>query len=294
MKISVACALGLALLVATGGGAAAEDFRRAQLHEVMNSVFGPGTWRETGGYRTQARENELRAQGALTVPEGSLSRHSLGGRDAPGAYDVVVAGLTPSQAAERLRMAGASFRTLLPEGAHGSQGPHLHLEPHGFDLGAAPRGAPRFRWTVAETTPAEAELNRLQARGEQGDADAQLRLGQAYASGRGAARDLIAAYVWTALAAQNAAGSPSTRSEAERGLALVARHMSAEERQQAQAFGRNAQDPGASGRCRPESLYIAVPILVSGKSGAEGPAPLSCGTSAATVVASDGPAVASR
>jgi hypothetical protein len=290
VKIAAACALGLALL-APADGAGAADVRRAQLHEVMNSVFGAGTWRETGGYRTPARENELRAQGALTVPEGSLSRHSIGERDAPGAYDVVVAGLTPSQAAERLRMAGVSFRTLLPEGAHGTQGPHLHLEPHGFDFGPAKGGAPRFRWTVAETTPAEAELNRLQDRGELGDADAQLRLGQAYASGRGAPRDLIAAYIWTALAASNASDDALVRAEADRALPLIARQMTVDERLQAKAFVRSSE--AANSRCRSEGLYIAVPILVSSQTGDAGPAAPTCGPAVA-VAASDGPTMSSR
>jgi len=293
VRITAAGALGVVVLMAASGIARAEDFRRAQLHAVMNSVFGAGTWRETGGYRTPERENQLRAEGALTVPEGSLSRHSIGQPDAPGAYDVVVAGLTPGQAAERLRMAGVSFRTLLPEGAHGTQGPHLHLEPHGFGLTPGRRGAPRFNWTVAETTAAEAELNRLQARGEQGDADAQLRLGQAFASGRNAPPDLIAAYVWTALAASNVVTEPLTRREADEGLAQLTRRMTKDERLHAQAIVRISRSSDGSARCGSDDLYTAVPIYVSGQIDGAG-VQATCGGASPVAAAPDPRALASR
>jgi Sel1 repeat len=106
--------------------------------QLMNSVFGVGRWRETGGYRTPAKENQLRAQGAETVPVGTMSRHSLGAPDAPGAYDVVVENLSPDQAAMKLRRAGAEFRRLFPEGTHGTQGAHLHIEPYPTDLVKGP------------------------------------------------------------------------------------------------------------------------------------------------------------
>src|SRR5687767_233881 len=98
----------------------------------MDNVFGRGAWRMTGGYRTPEREDELRAQGAMTVRPGGLSRHSLGRPGAPGAYDLVVNGMSPSEAASRLRAAGAPFARYQPKGAHGTQGPHLHVEPYGF------------------------------------------------------------------------------------------------------------------------------------------------------------------
>jgi len=101
----------------------------ARFTMMMNTIFGPGRWRETGGYRSPERENELRAEGALTVPVGHLSRHSLGSYDAPGAYDIVVAGMTPFEAAAELRRSGLPFRRLFPEGEYGSQGAHLHVEP---------------------------------------------------------------------------------------------------------------------------------------------------------------------
>ncbi|MGH3430859.1 MAG: tetratricopeptide repeat protein, partial [Mycobacteriales bacterium] len=102
---------------------------QTQFHAMMDAVFGAGAWRETGGYRSPARENQLRAEGALTVPEGRLSRHSMGTPDAPGAYDIVVAGMSPEQAAARLHLAWAHFSRLFPEGLHGTQGAHLHIEP---------------------------------------------------------------------------------------------------------------------------------------------------------------------
>jgi TPR repeat protein len=96
---------------------------------LMDSVFGHGAWRETGGYRTQAQENALRAGGAETVLPGQVSRHTIGTPDAPGAYDVVVANMTMDQAAAKLRRCRERFNRIYVEAAHGPQGPHLHLEP---------------------------------------------------------------------------------------------------------------------------------------------------------------------
>ena len=97
--------------------------------EVMDKVFGHAKWRETSGFRTRAQENALRAEGALTVPEGAVSRHSMGTREAPGAYDVVVASMSIDQAATRLLRSGVKFQRVFAEGAHGPEGPHLHVEP---------------------------------------------------------------------------------------------------------------------------------------------------------------------
>lgn len=103
--------------------APAGDFSR-----TMDRVFGAGRWRQTSGYRTQAQENALRRQGAGTVAPGRTSLHSIGGPQAPGAYDAVVAHLSNAEAAARLkRDAGGAFR-VLAERAHGPQGPHLHVE----------------------------------------------------------------------------------------------------------------------------------------------------------------------
>ena len=81
-KASIALALAFSL---AAGAASADEFNQAKLSGVMNSVFGAGKWRLTGGYRTPERENELRAQGAMTVRPGGLSAHSLGRPGASGA-----------------------------------------------------------------------------------------------------------------------------------------------------------------------------------------------------------------
>jgi hypothetical protein len=116
-------------LLAPDAGAAPAPTSQRRFSDVMNSIFGPGRWRETGGYRTVETENRLRAEGALTVPPGVVSRHSMGTPAAPGAYDIVVAGMSPGEAAGRIRRSGVVFRRLFPESAHGDQGPHLHVEP---------------------------------------------------------------------------------------------------------------------------------------------------------------------
>jgi hypothetical protein len=99
------------------------DFR-----STMDRVFGPGRWRQTSGYRSQAQEDALRRQGAGTVAAGRISQHSIGGSGAPGAYDAVVDRMSPGSAAARLRQASGAFSRVVAEGAHGAQGPHLHIE----------------------------------------------------------------------------------------------------------------------------------------------------------------------
>ena len=95
---------------------------------TMDQVFGEGRWRLTSGYRTEAQENALRRQGAGAVAPGHISLHSVGGADAPGAYDAVVDRMSPAAAAAKLKAAGVGFSRVLAEGAHGSQGAHLHIE----------------------------------------------------------------------------------------------------------------------------------------------------------------------
>jgi hypothetical protein len=99
------------------------------LKSTMDKVFGAGAWRETGGYRSEAREDELRREGAGTVPAGQISHHSMGTPDAPGAYDIVVAGMSTESAAEKLKNSSDDFSRVFAEGAHGGQGSHLHVEP---------------------------------------------------------------------------------------------------------------------------------------------------------------------
>jgi hypothetical protein len=246
-------------LAAPAAGARAEEVKPANVGAVMDSVFGAGKWRETGGYRTPARENELRAQGALTVPVGVLSHHSMGRPGAPGAYDLVVEGVSPGQAAAKLRRAGAPFKRLLAEGAHGTQGPHLHLEPYGTDLRAAPAGPPLLAWSVKAATPAEQALIVLHDRSARGDAAAQLQLGQIYAAGSGAPRDPVAAFVWTAQAASNGAADEATRRDAGRALAELAGTMRPDDLALARRF---VTDPAAPAGCG--GAYGGGLILVIG------------------------------
>lgn len=263
MKIKAAIAMSI-FLAGSATGAVADDSGRARVEAVMDSVFGPGNWRETGGYRTPAREDELRAQGAMTVPAGSLSRHSMGRPEAPGAYDLVVQGVSPDQAAAKLRRAGAPFHRVLAEAAHGSQGPHLHIEPSGASAGEVRHGAPIVEWTVADPTPAERAVGLLHAQSAQGQATAQLRLGEIYASGRGAPKDLIAALVWTALAASNDAADPAIRREAQRQMATLARTMKPEEIAQAQRFLQSPREDGSTAAigCGADSGDSPIPVLV--------------------------------
>jgi TPR repeat protein len=232
-SISTVVCLGLLLAART---ALAEDFNQAHLTGVMNSVFGAGNWRQTGGYRTPAREDQLRAEGAMTVPPGVLSRHSLGRPGAPGAYDLVVDGLTPSEAAARLRASGTPFRRLLPEGAHGSQGAHLHLEPL---IPGLPSGAPRAaapEWLVAAPTPAEQAVTRLRQAAVMGEVGAQLALADAYENGHAVPKDLVAAYVWAAAASESERADQGERKLASARLVALAGKMRPEDMRRARQF----------------------------------------------------------
>ncbi len=93
----------------------------------FDSALGAGRWRQTGGYRSPAREDQLRAEGAQTVPAGRTSRHSLGTTDAPGAIDIVPEGMSLTDAERRLRRA-PGVRDVLAEGSAGGQGAHLHVD----------------------------------------------------------------------------------------------------------------------------------------------------------------------
>jgi len=256
--------------------AAAPAATQVRFKAVMDSVFGPGKWRETGGYRTPEREAELRAEGALTVRPGAISQHSRGRPGAPGAYDAVVEGLGVDAAAARLRRSGAPFRRIFAEGAHGTQGAHLHLEPFTLDLsGARSLAAAGPPWTVSDATPAQVVLARLRGLAQGGDAQAQLRLGVAYAEGRLAPRDLVAAYVWTAAAGANPSADPVGRHDAEQILAQIAPHMKPDEIAQAQRFA-----PASS--CAPAASDHGSAVIVLG---AWSPAP-AAGAQAAACPAS--------
>jgi hypothetical protein len=263
-KVLLPAVAAMALLA---GDALAQECANARLGSIMNSVFGAGNWRVTGGYRTPERENELRAQGALTVPPGALSRHSMGRPGAPGAYDVVVPGLSPSDAAAKLRQAGAPFRRYSAKGTHGSQGPHLHIEPYSIGLGLPGDSPPRLPsvYFVTDPTPAERAMAALHAEAARDQAAAQLRLGEAYAQGRAGPPDLVAAYVWTALAATNGAAEPATKDEATRALGALARGMRADEVARARGFARPGTDTHPPAHCGPEGPPSGLVLLVSGR-----------------------------
>jgi TPR repeat protein len=195
--------LDLALIEAEGQRPAAVGSATSQaaFNTRMNEVFGAGRWRETGGYRTQARENQLRAQGALTVRPGAVSRHSIGTPDAPGAYDIVVAGMSPGQAAAKIEKSGVAYQRLFPEGAHGTQGAHLHVEPFLAQLREAiwrknVPGQPKPVDAAAtvggpESNPArdKAEaLSLLRSAAARGDSCAQRALGKSAVDGEASAR----------------------------------------------------------------------------------------------------------
>jgi hypothetical protein len=275
MKVGVGVSL---LLIAWATAARAEDDTHARFRATMNSVFGEQAWRVTGGYRTQARENELRRQGALTVRPGAISRHSTGRPDAPGAYDLVVHGLSPFQAAERLRRAGAPFRTIFPEGAHGSQGAHLHIDPYPRGADGKEIGPPPILWKVANPTPAQQAIIALHGRAQADDGPAQLELGRIYAEGKTAPRNLVEAYVWTALAATNDAADAQVRLQAQQNLGDITAAMSPDDLASARRFLPDPSE-GGEARARAYGPIIAKPSAPQGVRIAQG-------TLSAAVVAS--------
>ncbi|MGH7023842.1 MAG: tetratricopeptide repeat protein [Caulobacteraceae bacterium] len=197
--------LDLALIIAEGPIAPSSSLGMDQTNfkQDMNHVFGQGRWRETGGFRSRARENQLRAEGALTVAPGDISRHSLGTPDAPGAYDIVVEGLSPEQAALKIRKSGIAFQRLFPEGLHGTQGAHLHVEPFLAQLREAiwRRTLPDQRSAAplsdAARTPdarrdAEEALSLLRSAAARGDTCALRALSGKATSGEATARAYLA------------------------------------------------------------------------------------------------------
>ena len=114
--------------------------QKQHVQATLDRVFGAGRWRETSGWRSRAREDELRREGAGTVRLGEISHHSMGTPDAPGAYDVVVPGMSNAAAAERLKSESGDFSRVLAERAHGPEGQHLHLEPNFGRVSASEAG----------------------------------------------------------------------------------------------------------------------------------------------------------
>jgi TPR repeat protein len=187
----------------------------ARFTALMDSVFGPATWRETGGFRTAKRENELRALGALTVAKGAKSAHSLGKPEAPGAYDLVVNGLSPEQAAKKLRASKAPLKIIFPEAAHGDEGPHLHVEPISINFETVPGGQ------AATADPARVEQagNWLRSAAADGNAGAQLWMGRFFARPGAPAAELALADLWFTRAAGNPEADAATRKQANEALA---------------------------------------------------------------------------
>jgi TPR repeat protein len=150
--------------------------------------------------------------------------------------------MSPWDAASQLRAAGAPFARYQPKGTHGTQGPHLHLEPYGF----GPVGGPVFQTaSVAKSKPvddgpslavtimmpaasakslssARAELARLRIDAAEGYPEAQLELGRAYAFGYTAPRDFAAALSWLEAAARNEDADDATQADATALAAQVA------------------------------------------------------------------------
>ena len=190
---------------------------RERFHDLMDNVYGRGRWRETGGYRSNRRENELRAEGAGTVGQGERSRHSMGTPDAPGAYDIVVDGAPASVAARRLRASGARLARILVEEERGSQGPHLHIEPPLADVVTTSGhggGGHAAGWANRPDYASAAQWYRKAA--DQGHAEARTKLSVLYRRGLAVPPREVAAAEWQARAASSAAAAPepATRSTA--------------------------------------------------------------------------------
>lgn len=195
---------------------------RARFTALMDSVFGPKRWRETGGFRTAARENQLRAQGALTVALGTRSQHSVGKPDAPGAYDLVVDGLSPGQAAKKLRTSKAPLKVVFAEEAHGNQGPHLHVEPYSISFDTPPlrRGGKAADPDPSRVDEAAAWLRNAAAQGHPG---AELWMGRLYVHPGAPPAELAMANLWFSRAAANSQADAATRKEARDALAKLKR-----------------------------------------------------------------------
>jgi TPR repeat protein len=189
----------------------------ARFTALMDSVFGPAGWRETGGFRTAKRENELRALGALTVAQGAKSAHSIGKPEAPGAYDLVVNGLSPEQAARKLRASKAPLKVIFPEAAHGDEGPHLHVEPISINFETVPGGHP----AAADPARVERAANWLRSAAAEGNAGAQLWMGRFFARPGAPTAERGLAGLWFARAAGNPEADAATRKQASEALAKL-------------------------------------------------------------------------
>ena len=252
MRMAMLAAAAVWALFAPPAGAAEA---RPEISRALDAAFGAGRWRITGGYRTPERENQLRAEGALTVRAGRLSRHSVGGHANPGAYDIVVDGLSPTRAAERLRAVGAPFARYLPKGPHGTQGPHLHVEmPHGSQMAAG--AAPRPSIPVVHLTEAEAATHRMSREALEGAPEAQLALGRAYMRGDGVRADPVSAYVWLGMAASNVDADDAIRRSATEAWETVSARLTPTQLASARRF---VGDPQLASSCsRPRTVMVLL------------------------------------
>jgi TPR repeat protein len=148
-----------------------------------------------------------------------MSAHSLGKQEAPGAYDLVVAGLSPEQAARKLRGSQAPLKVIFAEAAHGAEGPHLHVEPYSVSFDAGIQRKP------ADFDPSKLEetANWLRNSAAQGHPGAQLWMGRLYLKPGAPAAELALASLWFTRAASNPQADAATRKEAAAALAKLRR-----------------------------------------------------------------------
>ena len=99
---------------------------------------------------------------------------------------------------------------------------------------------PGSPWLVAERTQAQQAMAELHAMAAEGDADAQLQLSRAYATGLASKPDLVAAYVWAARAAGGASAAPETRAGATEAQMELARRMKPDDIAYARRFTDSA------------------------------------------------------
>jgi hypothetical protein len=182
----------------------------------------------------------------------------LGGQDNPGAYDIVVPGLSPATAAERLRAVDAPFSRYLAEGPHGTQGAHLHVEMASSSQTGAGDGV-HSSILVTRLTEAQMAVNRLSQDALQGAPQSQLALAQAYLEGNGVRADPVAAYIWFGMAASNAAAGLELRQSASEAQTAVAARLTPAQVAGARRF---VGEPQSAGRCGAAVAQPTVMLLL--------------------------------
>jgi hypothetical protein len=172
-----------------------------------------------------------------------------------------------------VRASGVTFHRLQPEGAHGTQGAHLHVEPLGAGAASLEVRPAAPTWTVAAPTPAQEAVTRLRQAAMAGEVGAQLELADVYDRGRAAPKDLVAAYVWAATASENARANPAERGTAVQHLVALTAKMTVADIRRAHQFtqARDASACSASGLAE-----SAVLVLGPGPLARDGDASPSC------------------